>query len=34
VIQVEKDADPEKLGVAVIVRVDRVRAGKFDIQRR
>ena len=34
VIQVEKDTDPEKNGVAVIVRVDRVRAGKFDIQRR
>jgi hypothetical protein len=34
VIQVEKDTDPEKLGVAVIVRVDRVRAGKVDIQRR
>lgn len=32
--QVEKDTDPEKQGVAVIVRVDRVRAGKFDIQRR
>jgi len=34
VIQVEKDTDLEKNGVAVIVRVDRVRAGKFDIQRR
>ena len=34
VIQVEKDTDPEKNGVAVMVRVDRVRAGKFDIQRR
>lgn len=34
VIQVEKDTDPDKNGVAVIVRVDRVRAGKFDIQRR
>jgi predicted pyridoxine 5'-phosphate oxidase superfamily flavin-nucleotide-binding protein len=34
VIQVEKDTDPEKQGVAVLVRVDRVRAGKFDIQRR
>src|SRR6266542_1773024 len=34
VLQVEKDTDPEKLGVAVLVRVDRVRAGKFDIQRR
>jgi general stress protein 26 len=34
VVQVEKDTDPEKTGVAVLVRVDRVRAGKFDIQRR
>ena len=34
VIQVEKDTDPEKHGVAVLVRIDRVRAGKFDIQRR
>ena len=34
VIQVEKDTDPEMNGVAVLVRVDRVRAGKFDIQRR
>ena len=34
VIQVEKDTDPEKQGVAVLVRVDRVRAGKFDVQRR
>lgn len=34
VVQVEKDTDPEKQGVAVLVRVDRVRAGKFDIQRR
>src|SRR5881628_3587921 len=34
VVQVEKDAYPEKSGVAVLVRVDRVRAGKFDIQRR
>jgi hypothetical protein len=32
--QVEKDTDPEKSGIAVMVRVDRVRAGKFDIQRR
>ena len=32
--QVEKDTDPEKQGVAVLVRVDRVRAGRFDIQRR
>jgi hypothetical protein len=32
--QVEKDTDKEKQGVAVIVRVDRVRAGPFDIQRR
>ena len=34
VIQVEKDTDPEKNGIAVLVRIDRVRAGKFDIQRR
>lgn len=34
VIQVEKDTDPEKTGVAVLVRVDRVRAGKLDIQLR
>jgi hypothetical protein len=34
VVQVEKDTDPEKTGVAVLVRIDRVRAGKFDIQRR
>lgn len=34
VIQVEKDTDAEKQGVAVLVRVDRVRAGKFDVQRR
>jgi predicted pyridoxine 5'-phosphate oxidase superfamily flavin-nucleotide-binding protein len=32
--QVEKDTDPEKNGVAVLVRVDRVRSGKFDVQRR
>ena len=32
--QVEKDTDKEKQGVAVIVRVDRVRGGPFDIQRR
>ncbi len=34
VVQVEKDTDPEKTGVAVLVRIDRVRAGMFDIQRR
>ena len=34
VVQVEKDTDPEKNGVAVLVRIDRVRAGRFDIQRR
>jgi hypothetical protein len=34
VIQIEKDTDQDKQGVAVLVRVDRVRAGKFDIQRR
>ncbi len=33
-IPLEKETDPEKQGVAVLVRVDRVRAGKFDIQRR
>jgi hypothetical protein len=34
VSQVEKEGDPEKNGFAVIMRVDRVRAGKLDIQRR
>src|SRR5258705_13041895 len=34
VIQIEKDADKEQKGAAVIVRIDRVRAGGFDIQRR
>jgi hypothetical protein len=34
VVQVEKDTDPEKNGVAIMVRIDRVRAGKLDIQRR
>jgi hypothetical protein len=34
VIEAEKGTDPEKQGLAVLVRVDRVRAGKFDIQRR
>ncbi len=34
VVKVEKETDPEKQGLAVLVRVDRVRAGKFDIQRR
>ena len=34
VLQIEKDTDPDKNGVAVLVRIDRVRAGKFDIQRR
>jgi uncharacterized protein len=32
--QIEKDMDKDKQGVAVIVRVDRVRAGPYDIQRR
>ena len=32
--QIEKDMDKDKQGVAVIVRVDRVRAGPSDIQRR
>jgi uncharacterized pyridoxamine 5'-phosphate oxidase family protein len=31
---VEKDMDKDKQGVAVMVRVDRVRAGPADIQRR
>jgi hypothetical protein len=34
VVQIEKDTDPQKQGVAVVVRIDRVRAGRFDIQRR
>ena len=34
VVQVEKDMDKDKNGVAVIVRIDRVRAGPNDIQRR
>jgi hypothetical protein len=34
VLQVEKDMDKDRQGVAVLVRVDRVRAGPFDIQRR
>ena len=34
VIPMEKEPDPEQKGVAVILRVDRVRAGIFDIQRR
>jgi uncharacterized pyridoxamine 5'-phosphate oxidase family protein len=34
VLQVEKDMDKDKQGVAVMVRVDRVRAGPNDIQRR
>jgi hypothetical protein len=33
-VQVEKDTDKDKQGVAVIVRIDRVRAGISDIQRR
>ena len=32
--QIEKDMDKDKQGVAVIVRIDRVRAGPLDIQRR
>jgi hypothetical protein len=32
--QVEKDMDKDKQGVAVIVRIDRVRAGLADVQRR
>lgn len=34
VLQIEKDMDKEKQGLAVLVRVDRVRAGPNDIQRR
>ena len=34
VVQLEKDMDPEKRGIAVVMRVDRVRAGPADIQRR
>jgi pyridoxamine 5'-phosphate oxidase-like protein len=34
VLQVEKDADKERQGIAVLVRIDRVRAGPLDIQRR
>ncbi len=34
VLQVEKDTDKERHGVAVLVRVDRVRAGPLDLQRR
>jgi Pyridoxamine 5'-phosphate oxidase len=34
VLQLEKDMDKERSGVAVLVRVDRVRAGPNDIQRR
>jgi hypothetical protein len=34
VVQVEKDMDKERKGIAVIVRIDRVRAGPSDIQRR
>ena len=34
VIPIERDMDKERNGVAVIVRIDRVRAGPNDIQRR
>jgi len=34
VLQVEKDMDKDRQGVAVLVRIDRVRAGPYDIQRR
>jgi len=34
VLQVEKDTDKDRQGVAVLVRIDRVRAGPLDIQRR
>jgi hypothetical protein len=33
-VQLEKDMDKDKQGVAVIVRIDRVRAGISEIQRR
>ena len=32
--RIEKDTDKEKQGSAILVRVDRVRAGPNDIQRR
>ena len=32
--RLEKDMDPEGTGIAVVMRVDRVRAGPADIQRR
>ena len=34
VLPIEKDTDKEKQGSAILVRVDRVRAGPNDIQRR
>jgi Pyridoxamine 5'-phosphate oxidase len=34
VLQIEKDTDKEKRGSAILLRVDRVRAGPNDIQRR
>ena len=34
VLQVEKDTDKDRQGVGVLVRVDRVRAGPLEIQRR
>ena len=34
VLQLEKDMDKDRQGVAVLVRVDRVRAGPFTIQER
>jgi uncharacterized pyridoxamine 5'-phosphate oxidase family protein len=34
VLQVEKDMDKDRQGVGVLVRVDRVRAGPLEIQRR
>jgi len=33
-VQVEKDTDKDKQDVADVVRIDRVRAGPFDVQRR
>jgi hypothetical protein len=34
VVQVERDMDPQKQGIAVVLRVDRVRAGPTNVQRR
>ena len=34
VVQVEKDSDKEKKGLAVMIRIDRVRGGPGDLQKR